>query len=122
MNGPIPQSTSALESRQASKYLKLTDAEKRGHVQAYLKSNLSRQAYCEKNGLSLSSFKNWTTRHEPKRAKDFLPVVPAQKPEVKHKAPRIEIHKNDCKVILCEITNANVVIEIIRGVLSCNYN
>ena len=103
----------------------LTDDEKRAHVQAYLKSNQSRQKYCEQNGLKLSSFKNWPTKYGRKRISNFVPVVPepqaqAIKTQTPQKPQRIEILKGDCKVVLCDVTNLSMTLEIIKGVLSCN--
>ena len=103
----------------------LTDDEKRAHVQAYLKSNQSRRAYCESTGVKLSSFKNWPTKYGRKRISDFVPVVSTpQAPEIKMpvatKPQRIEITKGDYKVVLCDISSARMTIDIIQGVLSCN--
>lgn len=103
----------------------LTDDEKRAHVQAYLKSNQSRQKYCEQNGLKLSSFKNWPIKYGRKRMSDFVPVVATPQAQAintpaAQKPQRIEILKGDCKVVLCDVTNSSMILEIIKGVLSCS--
>jgi len=109
-----------------NKYLKMPESEKRAHVEAYVKSNMTRQAYCEQNDLKLSSFRNWTTRYSRKRVSDFVPIIAApivERPttDIPHTPlSRIEICKRDCKVTVTEISNVNIAIEIIKGVLSCS--
>ena len=103
-----------------------TIEEKRRHVSAYIKSNLTRAEYCRRNGLKLTSFKNWATKYGRKRKNGFVSVISTPQPQsiTPHppntKQQRIEITKGNCKVVLCDVVNAASVVEAIKGVLLCN--
>lgn len=103
----------------------LTPEQKCAHVEAYMKSNLTRREYCDRQGLKFSSFKNWTTRYGQKPTSDFVPVIPTPqrqmiKPPTSENPQCIEIIKGDCKIILSNITNVPMVLEIIKGAMTCS--
>lgn len=107
-------------SVQVKRYSKLTASEKRAHVESYLQSKQTQQAYCDNQGLKLSSFKNWMSRYSRNHAGQFTPVITTPKAAVSHNASRVEICKGDCKIVLYAIANVEFTIEIIKGVLSCS--
>lgn len=120
VNSTQPTSRQTTIPTSTTKNLRLSESEKRAHVRAYVKSNLSREAYCEEHGLKISSFRNWTTRYRPKRMSDFVPVVATPQAKVAHKLSHITIFKGDCKVALNDISSVKLIVEIIKGVFACN--
>lgn len=108
--------------KDTKKYLTLSKEEKRSHVAAYEKSKMTQKSYCEKNGLKLSSFKNWVARerfrHDRRPAGNFVPLI-ATTGKTSADTPRVEIYKGDTKVVLSHALDTKWMVEIITELFSC---
>jgi hypothetical protein len=100
---------------------------RRAHVRAYQSGNDSMTDYCEKNHLSLMSFKIWLSRYgEKKISSDFIPVLLSQKNEAaeikKHTTPvqRLEITIGIVKITFPEIIDLETTIKLIQGLSHAN--
>lgn len=98
---------------------------RRAHVREYQASNESMIAYCDKHHLSLSTFKTWVTKYgEKKIPAAFVPIVASKNISAeisKSKAlPLVEIHVNNIKIIFPEISDTEVLIQLIRGLSHAN--
>ena len=99
---------------------------KRFHVQSFESSNKTMTAYCEEHKIAISTFSAWVSQYGQKEAEGFVPI---QTPDPistsastlgTQQSARIEIHRGELKVVLPLLSDAQVSIEIIRGILLCN--
>lgn len=101
---------------------------KRSHVNAFESTGKTMTSYCEVHGIPLSTFSTWITRYGKKQPTAFVPVQvkndPPPKAESKAptqiRAPHIEIHRGDLKVVLPVMSDVSMAIQIIKGVFACN--
>lgn len=98
---------------------------RRAHVRAFESGTDTMVRYCELHRLALSTFKNWVPRYGEKEKPAFIPINinrnnQIEKIEIKKQSQRIEIHRGDVKVILPEINDLEIVINLIKVMMSCN--
>ena len=114
-----------LQTPAPNKYY-FTAQARRAHVRAYQVSGETMIAYCEKNHLSLSTFKTWVSKYgEKKVPAAFIPItvpVKTQTNELKKlpAAQRLEIIAGGLKIYLPEINDIDVVIKLIKGLSHAN--
>lgn len=111
---PVSKSTSN------GRRLRLTDPKKRAHIEAYLASGQTQQAYCAAHGLKLSNFKNWRLRYEQEPVEHFAPVITPETFTVSSDGIGVEITKGDCKLVISGVVEVSSVIVIIRELLTCS--
>ncbi len=116
----MPKSMTASASNSSKSCSRLTNKEKRTHVQAYLTGKQSRLSYCDTHGLTLSSFKNWITKYSKQDVSQFVPVSSTGCDVKSDTSERIEIYKGGCKIVLINSSNIQIILGILRGVLLCN--
>lgn len=123
MNKRLENSTSILKPTASSGrggYSRLSDPKKRAHVESYLASGQTQQAYCATHKLKVSRFKNWKLRYQREKEGYFTPVtIPASIPDGSD-GIRIELIKGNSKVSICEMNDISGIMAIIGALLSCN--
>ena len=107
------------------KYAYLSTQAKRAHVRAYQSTGQTMIAYCEQTHLALSTFKAWVSKYgEKKSVTGFIPMIVDNKnqvtAEIKNETQRLEIQKGDFKIIFPGITNLEMTIHLIKGIIACN--
>ena len=125
---------SSQHSRNRSK--KHTVQQRQEHVQRYLRSGRTMSAYCNSQQIPISTFSTWVSNHTQRENSAFVPAQVRKNINQKTRtdetpskslqctsAPasplhRIEIQRNDCKVLL-EVDHRTVV-EFLKGALLCN--
>lgn len=95
----------------------LAEAKKQAHVRGYLNSKKTQQSYCNDHNLSLSSLKSWVKKYRPQPMPQFLPVEPRDDKEKVDSSVRIEIYKGDCKIVVINPLNLEVVVCMLQCVL-----
>ncbi len=115
----LPISKSKPPSKRGG-YSRLIDPKKRAHVEAYLASGQTQQAYCTAHRLKISRFKGWKLRYQREQEGYFTPVITPPEISVCTNGIRIEVSKSDSKVVICNIVEISSVITIMNALLSCN--
>lgn len=103
----------------------LTAQARRSHVRAYQTSGESMIAYCDKHHLALSTFKAWVTKYgEKKIPAQFVPIVASKNISAEIKKTKalqlVEIHVGNIKIIFPEISDTEMLIQLIRGLSHAN--
>jgi transposase-like protein len=98
-----------------------TKEERVSHVNTWKKSGVSMSKYCRQQGLRLSNFSAWVhacAKSTPK----FKPVKVASAPEPHERnANVVEIIVDQrIKIRLPQVTNASLVINIAKGLMTCS--
>lgn len=112
-----------LEAEQHKKYF--TAQARRAHARAYQTSGESMVAYASKHHLVLSTFKGWVTRYgEKKIPAAFVPITSPKNTLAEVKKTKslqhVEIHAGNIKIIFPEISDTEMLIQLIRGLSHAN--
>ena len=101
---------------------------KRAHVEAFKKSHQTMSDYCRSHHLATSTFSKWVSKYGVNVPSSFVPIQvnsesQAQIAPTKQKATQtysIEDYRGDLKITLPVMSDSQVTIEMIKGILACN--